>query len=42
MSKGAVLVLAGASDIGLAIARVFAADGYDIQLAARRPAELKP
>jgi short-subunit dehydrogenase len=37
-----VLVLGGASDIGLAIARVFAADGYDIQLAARRPAELEP
>jgi short-subunit dehydrogenase len=41
MSKGSVLVLGGASDIGLAIARAFAALGYDIQLAARRPAELE-
>lgn len=41
MSKGSVLVLGGASEIGLAIARAFAASGYDIELAARRPAELE-
>ncbi|WP_445679207.1 SDR family oxidoreductase [Radicibacter daui] len=40
MSGGSVLVLGGSSDIGLAIARAFAAEGHDILLAARRPAEL--
>jgi short-subunit dehydrogenase len=37
MSGGPVLVLGGRSDIGLAIARRFAAEGHDIQLAAREP-----
>jgi len=41
MSKGSVLVLGGASDIGLATARSFAAKGYDIQLAARNPERLE-
>ena len=41
MSGGPVLVLGGRSDIGLAIARRFAAEGHDIQLAARVPAELE-
>lgn len=41
MSKRPVLILGGASDIGLAIARRFAKEGYPIQLAARRPGELE-
>lgn len=41
MSKGTILVLGGASDIGLAIAHRFAKEGYDVQLAARRPEELE-
>lgn len=40
MSHANVLVLGGASEIGLAIARRFAAAGYDIVLAARHPQEL--
>jgi decaprenylphospho-beta-D-erythro-pentofuranosid-2-ulose 2-reductase len=41
VSKGPVLILGGASDIGLAIARRFARAGHPAQLAARRPHELK-
>ncbi len=41
MSKGSILVLGGASDIGLAIAHRFAKEGFDVQLAARRPEELE-
>ena len=41
MTKRPVLILGGSSDIGLAIARRFAAEGYPIQLAARRPDELE-
>jgi decaprenylphospho-beta-D-erythro-pentofuranosid-2-ulose 2-reductase len=41
VSKGPVLILGGASDIGLAIARRFAEAGHPIQLAARRPDELQ-
>lgn len=41
MSRGAVLVLGGGSDIGLAIARRFAEAGHPIQLAARRPLDLE-
>ncbi len=40
MSKAAVLVLGGRSDIGLAIAHRFAAAGHPILLAARRPERL--
>lgn len=35
MSKGTVLILGARSDMAMAIARRFAKDGYDIQLAAR-------
>jgi len=42
MTKRPVLILGGSSDIGLAIARRFATEGYPIQLAARRPDELEP
>lgn len=42
MTKRPVLILGGGSDIGLAIARRFAQEGHAIQLAARRPDELKP
>lgn len=35
MTKGAILILGARSDIGLAIAHRFAADGHDVQLAAR-------
>lgn len=38
----AVLILGATSDIGFAIARKFAAEKYDIQLAARNPEQLKP
>lgn len=41
MTKGTILVLGGASDIGLAIAHRFAKEGFDVQLAARRPEELE-
>jgi decaprenylphospho-beta-D-erythro-pentofuranosid-2-ulose 2-reductase len=41
-TKRPVLILGGGSDIGLAIARRFAAAGYPIQLAARRLDELVP
>ena len=41
MSKGSILVLGGASDMGLAIAHRFAKEGFDVQLAARRPEELE-
>ncbi len=37
-----VLVLGATSDIGIAIAKKFAASGYNIQLAARTPAQLEP
>ncbi|MBX9760256.1 MAG: SDR family oxidoreductase [Beijerinckiaceae bacterium] len=40
MSKGSILVLGGASDMGLAVAHRFAKEGFDVQLAARRPEEL--
>jgi hypothetical protein len=42
LHKRPVLILGGGSDIGLAIARRFAAAGYPIQLAARRIDELEP
>jgi short-subunit dehydrogenase len=41
VSNAPVLILGGASDIGLAIARRFAKAGHAIQLAARRPHELE-
>lgn len=41
MSKDSILILGGASDIGLAIAQRFAKEGFDVQLAARRPDELE-
>ena len=41
MNKQSILVLGGASDIGLAIARRFAKEGFDVQLAARRPEDLE-
>jgi decaprenylphospho-beta-D-erythro-pentofuranosid-2-ulose 2-reductase len=37
-----VLILGATSDIGIAIAKKFAAGGYNIQLAARTPAQLEP
>jgi short-subunit dehydrogenase len=40
MSGGAVLILGGRSDIGLAIAKVYAAEGHAVQLAARKAATL--
>ena len=42
MSSGAVLVLGGRSDIGLAIAKVYAREGHAIQLAARNVETLEP
>ena len=42
MIKRPVLILGGSSDIGLAIAHRFAAEGYPIQLAARSLDELEP
>lgn len=42
MSRGAVLVLGGRSDMGLAIARAFAAEGHAVQLAARAAQTLEP
>lgn len=36
-----VLILGATSDMGYAIAKKFAAEGYDVQLAARRPDDLK-
>lgn len=41
MTKGAVLILGGRSDIGLAIAHAFAAGGHPVMLAARRPETLE-
>jgi len=41
MTKGPVLILGGASDIGQAIAHHFAAKGHPIQLAARNPERLE-
>ncbi|MCA0997306.1 SDR family oxidoreductase [Alloyangia pacifica] len=40
--KGRVVVLGARSEIGLAIARAFAAQGHPISLAARRAPELEP
>ena len=37
-----VLILGSTSDIGVAIARKFAENKYDVQLAARNPEQLKP
>ena len=42
MSGGAVLILGGRSDIGLSIARAYAADGHAIRLAARNADGLEP
>jgi decaprenylphospho-beta-D-erythro-pentofuranosid-2-ulose 2-reductase len=42
MTKGAVLILGGRSDIGRAIARAFAAEGHPIWLAARNAETLEP
>ena len=39
--KKSILILGGASDIGLAIARYFAFNGYDIKLAARQSEKLR-
>lgn len=41
MNKGPVLIIGAQSDIGLSLANKFASKGYDIQLAARRLAELE-
>ena len=41
MTKGAVLILGGRSDIGLAIAHAFAAGGHPVMLAARGSATLE-
>lgn len=37
-----LLILGATSDMAVAIARTFAENGWDLQLAARRPAELQP
>ena len=37
-----VLILGATSDIGIAIAKKFASNKFDIQLAARKPEQLKP
>lgn len=42
MSVGAVLILGGRSDIGLAIARAYAAKGHAVRLAARNAENLEP
>ncbi|KZY39476.1 short-chain dehydrogenase [Roseovarius sp. HI0049] len=42
MSGGAVLILGARSDIGMAIARAYAAEGHAIQLAARKADTLEP
>ena len=42
MSAEPVLILGGRSDIGLALARAYAAEGHAIQLAARDAASLGP
>ncbi|MGN6402658.1 MAG: SDR family oxidoreductase [Flavisolibacter sp.] len=39
---GTVLILGATSDIGFAIAKKFASEKYDVQLAARNPGQLKP
>src|SRR3982750_4134798 len=36
-----VLILGATSDMGYAIAKKFAAEGYDVQLAARKPEQLQ-
>ncbi|MEL6990160.1 MAG: SDR family oxidoreductase [Pseudomonadota bacterium] len=41
MSSGAILVLGGRSDIGLAIAKVYAREGHAVQLAARNVFDLE-
>ncbi|MEM8729291.1 MAG: SDR family oxidoreductase [Pseudomonadota bacterium] len=41
MSKGAVLILGAKSDIGLAVAHRFAAEGHPVQLAARNAQSLE-
>lgn len=41
MSEQVVLILGGGSDIGMVIARRFAAEGFDVQLAARNPERLE-
>lgn len=41
MSGGAVLVLGGRSDIGLAIAKIYASEGHAVQLAARKAQTLE-
>lgn len=42
MINKSILILGGASDIGLAVARYFAFNGYDIKLAARQSKKLEP
>ncbi len=37
-----VLILGATSDIGVAIAKKFASEKFDITLAARKPEQLKP
>ncbi len=37
-----VLILGASSDIGMAIAKKFASGKFDVQLAARKPDQLKP
>ncbi|MEO0750840.1 MAG: SDR family oxidoreductase [Pseudomonadota bacterium] len=41
MSSGAILILGGRSDIGLAIAKTYASEGHAVQLAARNVATLE-
>ncbi|MEM6409713.1 MAG: short-chain dehydrogenase, partial [Pseudomonadota bacterium] len=41
MSSGAILVLGGRSDIGLAIAKIYAREGHAVQLAARNVSDLE-
>jgi len=38
----AVLILGASSDMAIAIARKFASEGYQVQLAARKPEQLAP
>ena len=37
-----VLILGATSDIGVAIAKKFASQKFDVQLSARKPEQLKP